>query len=57
MTNFLIFFTIFVNVTFAGHMTDSAVDLGAIGLTNTLLSCMVITLFIGINSAQETLTS
>ena len=56
ITNILNMGTLLINAAFAGQLADPT-SLGAIGLTNTMLLCMVSSLMIGLNSAQETLTS
>ena len=56
VTNFLIYFTVLINLTFAGQLEDSALLLGSIGLAQVLF-CILNTLMIGLNTAQETLTS
>ena len=56
VTNVITMGTLIVNVYFAGHLGD-AQALAAVGLTNTLLAMMCLCLILGLNSAQETLTS
>ena len=55
LNNFIGYGVIITNV-FAGRMNDP-VKLGVVGLTGTVVFVMVVTLMIGLNSAQETLTS
>ena len=56
ITNVLIFFSGFCMVYFAGQL-DNTIYISVIGLTVTFVNIMVFSLIIGINSAQETLTS
>ena len=56
LTNLLFYATIINDNVFAGHMEDP-VNLAVVGLTNTCSQVMVHLLLIGLNAAQETLTS
>ena len=56
LTNLLFYSTIINDTIFAGHMEDVR-SLAVVGLTNTCSQIMVHLLLIGLNSAQETLTS
>lgn len=56
LTNTIEFATAIVNAVFAGHMNDLSL-LATIGLSNVICYMMVLSVAIGINSAQETLTS
>ena len=56
LTNLLFYATIINDNIFAGHMEDPK-NLAVVGLTNTCSQIMVHLLLIGLNSAQETLTS
>ena len=55
-TNIMGFATVVVNGVFAGRMIDP-VNLAVVGLTSACGNVMGISLVIGLNSAQETLTS
>lgn len=55
-TNVLSFLTLLVNAVFAGQMEDPA-KLAAVGLSGVVVAMMMLSLLIGLNSAQETLTS
>ena len=50
------FLVAIVNIIFAGHMDDPA-KLAAIGLAGLTCKIMVFSILLGVNSAQETLTS
>ena len=56
LTNILFYSTIISDNIFAGHMEDVS-SLAVVGLTNTCSQIMVHLLLIGLNAAQETLTS
>ena len=56
LTNLLFYATIINDNVFAGHMEDPK-NLAVVGLTNTCSQIMVHLLLIGLNAAQETLTS
>ena len=56
LTNLLFYATIINDNIFAGHMEDPR-NLAVVGLTNTCSQIMVHLLLIGLNAAQETLTS
>ena len=55
-TNLFGFLTVVTNSVFAGRMNDP-VKLAVVGLTNVCCNLMVLSFLIGLNSAQETLTS
>ena len=55
-TNLLNFISIIVNTVIAGHMNDP-VMLAVVGLANVCQAIMVLSLLMGLNAAQETLTS
>lgn len=55
-TNLLGFLTIVTNNVYAGRMNDP-VKLAVVGLTGVCCNLMVLSILIGLNSAQETLTS
>ena len=50
ITNFMTFGTLLINVIFAGRLDDPEA-LAAVGITNVLISVMIIGLSFGINSA------
>ena len=56
LTNLLFYATIISDNVFAGHMEDPK-NLAVVGLTNTSSQVMVHLLLLGLNAAQETLTS
>ena len=56
VTNIIGITTMIVNTFFAGHM-DDPINLAAVGLSNTCCIMFVLSLLIGLNVAQETLTS
>ena len=56
LTNLSAFTTVIVAYTFTGHMNDP-VKLAALGLAYSVNSMLVVNLLIGLNAAQETLTS
>ena len=56
-TNLLGLANVITNSVFAGRMDDPALKLSVIGLTNVCCFLMVLSIMIGLNSAQETLTS
>ena len=56
LTNLSSMTTVIVSYMFAGHMNDP-VKLAAIGLAFSVNSILVLSLLIGLNAAQETLTS
>ena len=55
-TNLVGYSAVMVNGVFAGRMNDP-VKLAAVGLNSVCVNVMVLSLLLGINSAQETLTS
>ena len=56
VTNVIDHTSIIINSVFAGHMNDP-IKLAVVGLSNVCCMIMVQTFLIGLNSAQETLTS
>ena len=56
ITCLMTFGTLMINTTFAGRFNDPAL-LASVGLCNVCCNVMVLSLLIGLNSAQETLTS
>ena len=50
------FLTVLVSAIYAGHMNDP-VKLAAVGLANVSCNIMIDSIMVGLNSAQETLTS
>ena len=56
ITNVLGYFCVVVNAVFAGRMSDPT-KLAAVGITSVIMNLMILSLMIGLNSAQETLTS
>lgn len=56
LTNILAYVCPLVNTLFAGHMNDTN-KLAAVGLAGVTLHLMVMSFLIGLNSAQDTLTS
>lgn len=55
-TNILGFISVVINTVFAGHMNDPTM-LAVVGLANVCHAIMILSLMIGLNAAQETLTS
>ena len=55
-TNVIAYCTIINNGVFAGHMNDP-IKVAVVGLSNVCCMIMVQSFLIGVNSAQETLTS
>ena len=55
-TNLIAFATVIINGVFAGRMNDP-VKLAVVGLASVCVNIMVSSIMIGLNSAQETLTS
>ena len=55
LTNLSSIITMIVSYTFAGHLDKT--QLAALGLTFSVNNIMVVSLLIGLSSAQETLTS
>ena len=56
LTNMIAFSTVVVNGVFAGNM-DGAVYVASVGLASVICVIMVQSILIGLNGAQETLTS
>ena len=56
LTNMIAFATVVTNGVFAGHM-DRPVYLASMGLASVCCNIMVLSVLIGLNGAQETLTS
>lgn len=55
-SNVLSFVMILTNSIFAGHLKDPSM-LAAVGLGNVTCMICIVTLYMGLNAAQETLTS
>ena len=55
-TNIIGFATVVTNGVFAGRMNDP-VKLATVGLSSVCVNIMILSLMIGLNAAQETLTS
>ena len=55
-TNLAAFATVVTNSVFAGRMNDP-VKLASVGLSSVCVNIMVLSIMIGLNAAQETLTS
>ena len=55
-TNVMAFVSVVINAVFAGRTNDPS-KLAAVGLANVCHSVMILSLLIGLNAAQETLTS
>ena len=56
VTNLLGFITVITSTVIAGHLKDP-VKIAAVGLANVVFSVMILSLLVGLNCAQETLTS
>ena len=55
-TNLIAFATVVTNGVFAGRM-DDPIRLASVGLSSVCVNIMVLSIMIGLNAAQETLTS
>ena len=55
-TNTMAMVTVVINAIFAGRMNDPA-KMAAVGLTNVTVMIFILSIMIGLNAAQETLTS
>ena len=56
ITNFTMMFGEMIALIFAGHLDDSS-NLAVMGLCQSVMNIIVMSIMVGVNAAQETLTS